>query len=61
MAKKFRIPIKTSSDIRKMRVACETASEILQLCAMAVEPGKTTGEIDAYAAELMKELSLIHI
>jgi len=55
MAKKFRIPIKTSSDIRKMRVACETASEILQLCAKAVEPGKTTGEIDAYAAELMKE------
>ena len=55
MAKKFRIPIKTSSDIRKMRVACETASEILQLCAKAVEPGKTTGEIDAYAAELIKE------
>lgn len=57
MAKKFRIPIKTAADIRKMRIACETASEILQLCAKAVEPGKTTGEIDAYAAELMKERS----
>ncbi len=55
MAKKIRIPIKTPADIRKMRVACETASEILQLCAKAVAPGKTTGEIDSYAAELMKE------
>ncbi len=55
MAKKVRIPIKSAADIRKMRIACETASEILQLCAKAVAPGKTTGEIDAYAAELMKE------
>ncbi|MGB0993274.1 MAG: type I methionyl aminopeptidase [Akkermansiaceae bacterium] len=55
MAKKVRIPIKTPNDIRKMRVACETASEILQLCAKAVQPGKTTGEIDEYAAQLMKD------
>lgn len=53
MAKKVRIPIKTPADIRKMRVACETASEILQKCAAAIQPGKTTKEIDAYAAELM--------
>ena len=57
MAKKVRIPIKTSADIRKMRVACETASEILQLCAKEIAVGKTTGDIDAYAAELMKERS----
>ena len=55
MAKKIRIPIKSAADIKKMRVACETASEILQLCAKAVQPGKTTAEIDAYAAELMRE------
>jgi methionyl aminopeptidase len=55
MAKKVRIPIKSAADIKKMRIACETASEILQLCAKAVQPGKTTGEIDAYAGELMKE------
>ena len=55
MARKIRIPIKSAADIRKMRIACETASEILQLCAKAVAPGKTTGEIDAYAGELMKE------
>ena len=55
MAKKIRIPIKSAADIKKMRIACETASEILQLCAKEVQPGRTTAEIDAYAAELMKE------
>lgn len=55
MARKIRIPIKTAADIKKMRVACETASEILQLCAKAVKPGVTTGEIDQYAGELMAE------
>ena len=55
MAKKVRIPIKSAADIRKMRIACETASDILQRCAREVKPGKTTGEIDAFAAELMKE------
>ncbi len=55
MAKKVRIPIKSAADIRKMRIACETASDILQRCAKEVKPGKTTGEIDAFAAELMKE------
>ncbi len=55
MARKIRIPIKTAADIRKMRIACETASEILQLCAKAVQPGKTTREIDEYAAALMEE------
>ncbi|MBT8044652.1 MAG: type I methionyl aminopeptidase [Verrucomicrobiae bacterium] len=55
MARKIRIPIKTAADIKKMRVACETASEILQLCATAVKPGATTGEIDRYAGELMRE------
>jgi len=55
MAKKIRIPIKTPADIKKMRIACQTASEILQLCAKAVKPGVTTKEIDDYAGELMKE------
>lgn len=55
MARKIRIPIKSATDIKRMRVACETASEILQLCAKAVQPGTSTGEIDRYAAELMRE------
>lgn len=55
MAKKCRIPIKSAADIKKMRIACETASEILQLCAKKVKPGMTTLEIDDYAGELMAE------
>ncbi len=56
MAKrKSRIPIKTSEDIKKMRVAGEIASKILQTSAAFIEAGKTTREIDLFAAELMKE------
>lgn len=38
-----------------MRVAGATASAILQELAKAVQPGRTTGEIDQLAAELMRE------
>lgn len=38
-----------------MRVACETASTILQATASFIAAGKTTGEVDAYAAELIKQ------
>lgn len=38
-----------------MRVAGQTASEILQLVSKAVTPGITTGELDELAAELMNE------
>jgi len=38
-----------------MRVACETASDILQNVAKFITVGKTTKEVDFYAAELMKE------
>ena len=50
-----KIPIKTPEDIAEMRVACETASQILQATAKFIEVGKTTGEVDAYAAKLIKE------
>jgi methionyl aminopeptidase len=49
------IKIKTAEDIKEMRVACETASAILQRLAKEVKIGKTTKEIDLFAAELMKE------
>jgi len=55
MAKRKRIPIKTPAEIRQMKVACETASEILQALAKEVQPGKTTGEIDKLAAEMIEE------
>ena len=38
-----------------MRVAGATAAKILMELAKLVQPGRTTGEIDHYAAELMRE------
>ena len=52
---KNKIPIKSPQDIKEMRVATETASEILQATARFIEAGKTTKEVDLYAAELIKE------
>ncbi|MDP0491810.1 MAG: type I methionyl aminopeptidase [Verrucomicrobiota bacterium JB023] len=53
--KKGRIPIKSTAELNEMREACQTASEILQATASFIEAGKTTAEVDAYAAELMKQ------
>ena len=55
MAKRKRIPLKSAAEIRRMRVACETAAEILVELRKAVAPGRTTGEIDKLAGELMAE------
>ena len=52
---KNRIPIKSPQDIKEMRVATETASEILQATAKFIEAGKTTSEVDLYAAGLIKD------
>ncbi len=55
MAKRLKIPIKSESEIRKMRKAGEAASEVLQATAKFIQPGRTTGEIDQHAAELIAE------
>lgn len=55
MARHNRIPIKSAREIDKMREAGRVASDVLQQLAKAVEPGRTTGEIDALAAELMRQ------
>jgi len=55
MGKKSRIPIKSVAEIARMRVAGEAASAVLQATAKYIEPGRTTGEVDAYAGELIKE------
>lgn len=47
------IPIKNSREVEKMRLACRTASEILDQVSSLVRPGVTTGEIDQAAADLM--------
>ena len=55
VSRKVRIPIKSPREIESMRVAGATAARILQALAREVVPGRTTGEIDRLAAELMRE------
>ena len=55
MGNKRKIPIKTAAEIARMRVAGEIASAILQETAKAIEPGKTTLEIDQVAAKLIDQ------
>jgi methionyl aminopeptidase len=49
------IPIKNEKEIEKMRLACKTASEILERTSLLVRPGITTGEVDQAAADFMAE------
>jgi len=55
MARRHKIKIKTPHEIGKMRIAGQAASEVLMELVKAVEPGRTTLEIDQLAKELMKE------
>lgn len=55
VARRTRIPIKTAREIDLMRKAGSIASTILQALAKEVVPGKTTGEIDKLAAEMMRQ------
>lgn len=55
VSRRTRIPIKSPREIEFMRKAGAVASTILQALAKQVAPGRTTGEIDALAAELMRE------
>src|SRR5918997_6606366 len=49
------IPIKSGREIEKMRLACRTASEILERVSELIRPGTSTKEIDEAAADLMSE------
>ena len=55
MARRHKIKIKTPHEIGRMRIAGEVASEVLLELVKAVEPGRTTLEIDQLAAELMRQ------
>jgi methionyl aminopeptidase len=50
------IPIKTTFEIEKMRLAGQAAAKVLNHLASLVEPGRTTGEIDRIAGVLMSKL-----
>jgi methionyl aminopeptidase len=47
------IPIKTDREIDKMRVACRTASGVLDRIAATLRPGITTKDVDQAAADFM--------
>jgi len=55
MARRHKIKIKTPHEIGRMRIAGQVASDVLMELVKAVEPGRTTLEIDQLAAELMRE------
>ncbi|MEM9444304.1 MAG: type I methionyl aminopeptidase [Verrucomicrobiota bacterium] len=50
------IPIKTPEQIESMRRSGKAARQVLDEVVSKVEPGVTTGELDQYAAELIKKL-----
>jgi methionyl aminopeptidase len=50
------IPIKSPSEIEKMRAAGRAAAMVLDRLAKMVEPGVTTGEIDRAAGDIMQEI-----
>ncbi len=55
VSKRPRIPIKSPREIDFMRAAGKAAADILMRLSAEVVPGKTTGQIDRLAAELMRE------
>jgi methionyl aminopeptidase len=55
MARRHKIRIKTPHEADRMRIAGQIASEVLMELVKAIEPGRTTLEIDQLAAELMRQ------
>jgi len=49
------IPIKTSKEIEKMRIAGRAAGEVLERTSSLIRPGITTKEVDQAAAQFMAE------
>ena len=47
------IPIKSAREIDKMRIACRTASDLLERASEMIRPGISTKEVDQAAADLM--------
>jgi methionyl aminopeptidase len=49
------IVIKSPDEIQQMRTACRAAAEILEAVAALVQPGRTTGELNEAAGELIRK------
>ena len=50
----MKVDIKTKAELAQMREACRMSAEIRDICAAAVAPGVTTGEIDDLVVEYCK-------
>jgi methionyl aminopeptidase len=50
-----KIPIKDAKEIEKMRLACRTASEVLERIVALLRPGISTGEVDQAASDFMSD------
>ncbi|MBQ4440246.1 MAG: type I methionyl aminopeptidase [Kiritimatiellae bacterium] len=51
----MKVDIKTKAEIDRMREACRMSAEIRDICANAVIPGMTTGEIDDLVIEYCRK------
>ena len=51
----MKVDIKSKAELERMRVACRMSAEIRDICAGAVAPGVTTGEIDQLVVDYCKK------
>ena len=54
----MKVDIKTKAELAQMREACRMSAEIRDICAAAVAPGVTTGEIDDLVIEYCKKYNV---
>ena len=54
----MKVDIKSKAEIDRMREACRMTAEIRDICASAVAPGVTTGEIDDLVVEYCRKHSV---
>ena len=52
----MRVDVKSKTEIALMREACRMSAEIRDICANAVAPGMTTGDIDDIVAECQSQV-----
>ena len=51
----MKVDIKSKAELDRMRTACRMSAEIRDICAAAVAPGVTTGEIDDLVVEYCRK------
>jgi len=52
----MKIPVKNAAELAAMRTSCRMTAEVLGQVAAAVQPGVTTGELDALTRRLIGEM-----